>query len=751
MRELRGARAILLMGSIARAALMTEAELERERERYAEDEKGESGKGAGEKGLMKSRGFPSSVRLFGREIPILATVNPAHVLRQRRWTSLYRSDVAKCARMAQGRLQWEEPDMVFFPSADRLRELLTAFDVSGRPVAYDVETRPGDDCKFDACTDVLRCIGIGTDRLLTCVPFESVTRDRQFYSLEERRRVDEILLNYFGDPSKSICAHHEKYDREVMEQHRWATGEQFRMGRKVFDTIIGHHVVWSELPHDLGFLVAQYTDAPQHKNVDHDRWVSDYELHKYCMFDVGHTSYLAEKLATDDRLRSQSACFQKDLQLSEFCRGLHRIGVHMDVQKRDLHYYRLGGEMDEKRIEARKRAVVGLPKDATRGQRKLAEAINPGSDDQIRRYLFEICGITPASRKAGGETDSGEPSVNKDVLFHLIDKGLPDELEMFILSLIDYKEAQKLRGTFCTVEPLSDGRVHANWNAHVVVSGRLSCSKPNLMTVPYSMRSIYDAAPGNLLVACDKAQLEARVAAWEAQDTWQIEAFLRGEDMHVLTTAFILGKDPKDVTDKERKFGKTFKFACQYLAGKNKVRQMVRNFRDKDGSRPFRGFTKDKAELTFKNFWKQHVAIDKYHEENRKYFAKFGYLFEPGHFRRRYFLDGASDDEGKEDLANYPIQSRSAADVNDATFRLLEEFPWGFDGPNTGIIHQMHDAIMLECREESAERVGRRMTEIMYSQIGDMPLPVDLAIGKSWGTLRDYVKAENGEWYQNPD
>lgn len=721
--ELEQAPALLLMGAFARGALASDL-----------------GEGRGEEGLSRSRGFPTEARIGDRFVPALSTLHPAAVLRRRRMTVIYRSDVAKAYRMATGRLTWSEPEMVFFPTIDELRNLLTQFDASGRPVSYDVETRPGDGLEFDSRTDVLRCIGIGTDKLLTCVPYESVEQRRRYTPDEERAR-DELLLAWFAERGKAVSAHNELYDRQVMISNI----PGFEMGRAVFDTVIAHHVVWSELPHDLGFCVAQYTDAPQHKNVNHDAWASDYELHKYCMLDVGHTSYLAEQLARDKRLREQRRAFQVDLGLSRVCREMHNIGMAIDITERDWQYKVKSEEMERYQAESRVWAVRALEgvEHTTPAMHKLACTLNPASPQQLGRYLFDVCGITPLSEKEGGITSTGEPATSKDVLFALIDKGLPEQIEEFLLRVIDYKEAHKLRGTYCTIEPSqSDGRVHPNWLPHVVVSGRLSCSAPNAMNVPYSMRGIYCAGPGHVLVVQDKSGLEARLAAILSGLKWQIDLFKNGGDLHAVTARMLLKiAEDEELPDKKRKFGKTFRFACQYGAKEKKVCVMVRNFRDpKTGEREFRRFKLSEAEATHQAFWANHVELMAYHEANIEGHEQVGFIAEPLHGRRRYFLDAGGDSSIREEQMNYPIQSAAAADVNDATFRLVDEFPWGFDGPSTGLVHQCHDALMIECREENAEKVAIRMQEVLYSEVGGMPLPVDISIGKSWGSLVSYKR-----------
>lgn len=702
--ELYHADNVLLMGSTAWQALYKER---------------------GGSKFSKSRGFPDKIELpylkgfKPKTINVLTTVHPAFVLRNRRWTIPFESDVKKTSRMVAGTLSYHEPEMLFFPKPDQLANFL---QIHKEHLAYDWESNG-----TEALTAEPWCVGIGNDRHVTCVPFASVERPKvQYYTQREQNQVEHILNDFYRDESGYIYAHHGKYDRQLWESNfKW-----FKMGRREFDTIIAHHVIHSEWPHDLGFLSAQFSDAGKHKDVNHDAWDSDYELHKYCMYDVAQTSLAAQKMLVNPLLHEMKDAFNNDMFLSEFCRQMHKIGVQLDTEERDRHYAKLNGTMDTKRQEVRSCAAKAIESHKTSGKAELARTINPGSTQQVARFLFDVCGLPTVPEDMGGLTDAGEPSVGKDQLFYLIDQGLPDELETLLYALIDYKEAQTLRG-HCTIEPGFDRRVHANWNPHVVVSGRLSCSGPNLMNLRKWLRSMYVPAPGNAFITCDKAQLEARVQAVLCGDTPRIEAFLAGADIHKVNALGVLGrKRVEDVTDDERQFTKTFVYAVQYLAGKKTAHRMIKNFvNPKTGERPYRTIPYAQVSRSHDQFWIDRAVNKQWHEDNRELQARIGYLQDVIHGRRRYFLDGGGD-ENKEELANFIIQSSAAADVNNATKRVVDRFPWGFDGPNTGLVHQCHDSLTLECREEHAMKIGREMQKIMYSELQGMPLPVDLSIGK---------------------
>jgi DNA polymerase I-like protein with 3'-5' exonuclease and polymerase domains/uracil-DNA glycosylase len=755
MKELQDAKALLLMGAFARQT-------------FYPKERGDSK-------LMASRGFPSwaevkpastdtelerlaggssaAAAVTGRLVRCLATVHPAYALRMGRWLPVFGGDVDKAVRMARGQLRWTEPEMLFYPTPEQLARFLAEIDAAHQPVAYDTETRWGLDWSKPKA---LRLLGIGTAKRVTCVPFQSVQEVPAFhYTPRQVQQLGEILVNWFAQRG-TVCGHNEKFDRGVcLHAQEYLPG--WRMGRRVFDTVLAHHSRWSELPHTLEFLSAQYTDAPAHKAVDHNRWheVGDRVYHEYNMRDVAITATCALALAQDQKLIEQKVVLEVDTKLSNFCRGMEETGIWVDTKACAKQTDDLRAEMAEARQD-----VHVMLEDISRmdGAEKLAKELakgwdfNPGSPPQIGTLLYELLDITPLPEDMGGLTDTGRPSVEKPVLFQICDRGVPQVVEDLIQRIIDYREAQKLKSTYC--DPLmpgskrqesgdirlsADGRLHVVWNPHVVVSGRLS-SSPNVMNIRESMRAILAAPPGHAFACCDKSQLEARVVAILAGEESQIVAFLAGADIHKVNAVDLFDLGSVDnVAPEVRQFTKTFVYAAQYLAGAKKIAQMLRVFRDKRGKRPYRTYSVVEAEKCHERLWRSRSAIMKWHERGRELQQEVGFLADAIHGRRRYFLDGATGENIKEELANFRVQSTAAADVNDATFRLMEEFPWGFDGPHTGIIHQNHDSEIIECREEHVVDVGKRMAKIMDSYLDRMPLPVELKVGKNY---RDLKKVE---------
>ena len=108
-----------------------------------------------------------------------------------------------------------------------------------------------------------------------------------------------------------------------------------------------------------------------------------------------------------------------------------------------------------------------------------------------------------------------------------------------------------------------------------------------------------------------------------------------------------------------------------------------------------------------------------------------GYLEEPVMGRRRDFLDGENINE----LVNFPIQASGASLMNIALIGLYQDIPLCKWGPNTGIVNQCHDSIVVECPAGEAENVSRLIEHHMNLEVPcykGMKFTASAGVGMTW-------------------
>lgn len=209
------------------------------------------------------------------------------------------------------------------------------------------------------------------------------------------------------------------------------------------------------------------------------------------------------------------------------------------------------------------------------------EAINLNSSQQVAQALLPFIPELP-------KTDKGNYSVKSDVLVYFKDR---HETVSLILSYRRLETALNFYGQKLIDLCHADGRIHPSWyqigsSGKSVDTGRVSCSKPNLMNQPSRgmlgskqaaslMRSSYVSREGYSFVDADISNQEVRIMAEITKDKFLIDALNSGVDLHLLTAKeiFDLNQLPDLTTEAgktQRKLGKQIRLSLQYLMGTTK-------------------------------------------------------------------------------------------------------------------------------------------------------------------------------------
>lgn len=210
--------------------------------------------------------------------------------------------------------------------------------------------------------------------------------------------------------------------------------------------------------------------------------------------------------------------------------------------------------------------------------------LNFGSAVQMRELLYEDMGLPVIRMTKGGKKSGPAPSTDKIALEGLsrVNSAVQHFLELREVEVMGTRHRKWLEEN----HHASDGRAHASYNQVRVPTGRFSASDPAIQQLPKkwfwsvdevpkgteneyrethtngvdywygNYRDYIIAAPGHYLLTYDVSQGELRVLAGLSQEPRLLEAFANGEDVHTLTAAMMLDKEPDDVEGDERQIGK---------------------------------------------------------------------------------------------------------------------------------------------------------------------------------------------------
>jgi DNA polymerase-1 len=355
---------------------------------------------------------------------------------------------------------------------------------------------------------------------------------------------------------------------------------------------------------------------------------------------------------------------------------------------------------------------------------------------------------------AGREFNLNSPTQLRDLLFDhlkLSVKGLKktksgfstdaDTLEKLSSShplpakLLEYRAISKLKSTYTdALEQLIDpatGRVHTTFHQALTATGRLSSSDPNLQNIPARseegrrIRRAFVPKPGCVFLSADYSQIDLRVLAHLSGDATLVDAFQRGEDIHVRTATELLGVSADHVDANARRMAKTINFGIIYGMGPQRLAASL-------------GIPLKDAADYIKRYFERLPGVRAFMDDTVREARERGYVVTM-YGRRRYLPElqgpaGAGRAQAERIAVNTPIQGSAADLIKVAMIRLYDEFKSG--KMDARMLLQVHDELLFEVPvgelDAAAEAARRQMEGVGELKV---PLRVDLKSGPNWAQL----------------
>ena len=271
----------------------------------------------------------------------------------------------------------------------------------------------------------------------------------------------------------------------------------------------------------------------------------------------------------------------------------------------------------------------------------------------------------------------------------------------------------------------ADGRIRCSFHNTVCVTGRLSCSKPNIEQLPKNndianIRNLFIADDDNVLIVADYSGQELRIMAEEAQDSVMLSELRKGFDIHLSTAndmeklnltleQLTAGSDAfniaKNKYKKQRDNCKCIGFGIPYGKGSY---GFAKDFQT----------TQDEAQKIIDKWFTKYPAIKLAIERTRRQVSQHGYVKNMSG-RKRRFPDFKKMSKWEKERCyrqafNFKIQGFGADVVKKAASEIIKN-------PNVKLCNIVHDEIVCEVNnsyiEEGKAWINKCMVEALPMSI----------------------------------
>lgn len=346
------------------------------------------------------------------------------------------------------------------------------------------------------------------------------------------------------------------------------------------------------------------------------------------------------------------------------------------------------------------------------------EKFNINSPKQLAVVLFDKLEIpTYNNSKRSTSVDVLESLENKHPIISLI---------------MRYRKLTKLVSTYLDgfMKFVSqDGLVHTEFEQTITATGRLSSTNPNLQNIPIKdedgklLRKMFvPKNESNVFISADYNQIELRLLAHFSKDPMLVDAFNKNLDIHTSTASEIFDVAFDSVTPEMRRSAKSVNFGIIYGISDYGLSQNLK-------------IPPKSAKEYIEKYFKTYPKVKEYMTNTIEKAKKNGYVCTLLG-RKRYIPEIQSSNKnimkfGERIAMNTPLQGTGSEIIKlamNSMFQKMNELKL-----KAKLILQIHDELIIECPMGECEIVKKLLVDTMQNIVKlDVPLPVELGIGKSW-------------------
>ena len=513
----------------------------------------------------------------------------------------------------------------------------------------------------------------------------------------------------------------------------------------------------------------QYARKPTFKDAPHNL------VKKRNLWDAETTFYLLNALYP----KVKDVCpelYETERQLVFVCVDMENTGVLIDITKAKQLRKEAQRNVDRIQKELDRLVCPLIIERKKRGKyiTEVVDTFNPGSSELQLPAAFKKLGIKlfyktkPKKKKKGrGKTKGGRWCFDEYAMVRYVSKPLAlaihqsgtenwsadrfyrevhsiarkhnlKKRELLPPLILKHREQSKLITTYynhlindCVdikVEPNGRevGVIHCHFNQSEAMTGRFSCSEPNLQNMPRLLgpRECFITRRGKRNWHVDYAQVEMRFYIHFSKDKKMKDRI--SSDLHRWTASEMYKKHRDDITKEERERAGSVNFMVIYGAGAEKAAETL--------SRRGAPTTVPEAEKFIGYYHSIYPSVRKTSRRLGNRLKKKGYITNP--FGRRFYIPKKLAYKA----LNYMCQGTSADQIKKA---MVDIWLWlRVNGFRTRMLITVHDELIFEIPHSEERLVIPHMIEVMEDHYNfEVPITVGIEVAKQrWSEKVDSQK-----------
>jgi uracil-DNA glycosylase len=589
-----------------------------------------------------------------------------------------------------------------------------------RKVAIDIET-------FKA---IPMCIGFAFSRYeAVSVPLFDLMSDLnpEGIALHDMVFIWQLVADWLLDPQYKIIGQNYKFDQGRLEEINLDSADPY------FDTAMGWHTLYSELPKKLPFISSIVTEEPYYKDDLEEYNPKKEKLKKRLIYNARDC---AVEFECYEEIEKQLIEINMLDWFHEYMMPLHRF--YYNIEKRGI----LIDKQQRTRLIKKYSRYTKWIDNALK--QDLGYELNVNSPKQVTATLY------------GNLKCPIRKDVQEKTLEMLMLNAIKDERRKRIIrNILKGRKSRKTESTYVRAKFWPDSRMRTVYNVCGTESGRTSTNKPKppvtrepmgvafqTMTkhgeVGADLRVMYVPSPGKVFIEIDGKQAEDWVVTHLANDEegkaqLSRTKFIKNkhgikDDRHTLTAMMISGLGFDAITDEIRQdYGKKPRHAGNYKMGKRML-SLLAQISEWRAAQCLQIFHAANPHIEHV-FWEEIIQALRDNDQ---------ILYSP-HGRRRQFFERWGEDLFKEAFSYIP-QATVSDHTKFAAMRTEARAPW------IEILMESHDSFLAEIPKDRIDEAVKIMTEeyevpIDFSKCslprGPLIIPSEIQIGEcNWKDMR---------------